>query len=187
MLKNDIGKFYDVESDLKLENFVELFLAMLAKKSDYIYFDEPDKKVAVLSPNYKKIIEEIMFTSNGWGIKFSKLINISRYYEEQLYWENDLGEGIKTYLNRNNKKYEYNFDSDNLIINFSTPEIEKILSKYDEEVKDNMEHFVNLVKADSIHYNHSNDVSLKESKRHAERVYIRTSQSTFCKDWKVED
>lgn len=146
-MKNDIGYFYDVVPVLDLEHFIELLLVILAKKNQSIYFYKPSNLLtATLSTNYKEVIETIMYEENGWGMKFAKLIDITRYYFEQSEWELDLSQAFKKYIKERNKKLNYDFEFDYLEFEYAKEEIERVLVNYDEEIIEVMSHFANLVK-----------------------------------------
>jgi hypothetical protein len=127
-----------------MKNFVLLMLADLASKSKIHYFNN-NIKIACLSTNYKEIIEDIMYEGNGWGIEFASLIDIYSYYEKQQDWEQELGCTIQEVLEELNKELRYDFEYDNIEIDFKEEEIDSIKNNYDEETLEVMDHFTNLM------------------------------------------
>ena len=148
-IKEEQRKIIGIEPVIDMKNFVLLLLADLASKSHVIYFNGNKNKTACLSTEYKKIIEDIMYQENGWGIRFATLINIHAYYEFQTDWEKKLGKTIEKVIKELNKEFVYNFENDRIEIEFTPEEINNIKKNYDEETLTIMEHFSNLIN-DSI-------------------------------------
>lgn len=94
--KNDIEHYINITPVVDLKGFVTLLLADLASKTRNIWTE--NTKYAFLPMDYKNRIEQIMYAENGWGIKFSKLIDINEYYEKQRQWEDNLGEVLSETL-----------------------------------------------------------------------------------------
>ena len=144
-IKEEQQQVIGIIPNIDMKHFVTLLLADLASKTHIIRFDGSDIKTACLSTDYKRIIEDIMYQENGWGIKFATLINIYSYYEFQSDWEKKLGKTLEKVLKELNKEPVYDFENDTLKIDFTTKEIENIKSVYDEETLANMSHFTNLI------------------------------------------
>ena len=179
MLKNDINHFYETTALLEQSRFAELFLATLAYKTSIIYFYKTNKKMAQLPSDFKKTIETIMFCENGWGIRFSTLLDSEKYYKNQYGWENDFSNAISTYLKGKNKSIEYDFFHDAVLIQFTDQEISEIRSLYDEDILGIVDHFVSLVQ--NFSENRSHDLLGKESEREIHKQYIRTGPYTWSK------
>lgn len=130
---------------MNMKNFVMLLLADLASKSKIYHLDGRKTKTACLSADYKRIIEDIMYQENGWGIKFAELINIYTYYEFQQEWEEKLGRTLKEVLDKLHKEVTYDYERDIIEIEFTEEEIDNIKSTYDEKTLEVMDHFSNLI------------------------------------------
>ena len=139
--KNIIG----IVPVMNMKNFVMLLLADLASKSRIYHLDGRKTKTACLSSDYKRIIEDIMYQENGWGIKFAELINIYTYYEFQQEWEEKLGRTLKEVLEKLQKEVIYDYERDIIEIEFTEEEIDNIKSMYDEKTLEVMDHFSNLI------------------------------------------
>jgi len=150
-----------------MRNFIILLLADLASKSLIHHFDNSGIKTASLSTDYKRIIEDIMYEENGWGIKFATLINIYSYYEFQLDWERKFASTLKKVLVELNKKIEFDFENDSIRVNFTKEEIDTIKSKYDEETLSNMDHFSNLI--NNITFTRNYKLNVKDIERDGAR------------------
>lgn len=99
----------------------------------------------MLNADYKRIIEDIMYQENGWGIKFAELINIYSYYEFQLDWERKLGKTIQRVINNLHKDFRFDFENDSIEIDFTEEEIKNIKGNYDNHSLEIMNHFSNLI------------------------------------------
>lgn len=143
--KNDIEHYINITPVVDLKGFVTLLLADLASKTRNIWTE--NTKYAFLPMDYKNRIEQIMYAENGWGIKFSKLIDINEYYEKQRQWEDNLGEALSETLSelKKDSPISYNFQTDTISIPFTIKEISKIKQRYDNEVLEIMDHFSNLI------------------------------------------
>lgn len=144
--KNDINHYIDITPIVDMKGFVTLLLAELASK-DEGSVRKGEVRYACLPIDYKSRIEQIMYQQNGWGIKFSRLIDINEYYEDQKQWEQNLGNTIKEVLSeiKNGYKIDCNFETDTLVIPFTVKEIETIKDSYDEETLEIMDYFSNLI------------------------------------------
>lgn len=165
---------------MDMRNFVKLLLADLASKSKI--YKTNGNKYAHLSTDYKKIIEDIMYEENGWGIRFATLINIHTYYEFQSEWEQKLGRTLKKVLTELNKKMEFDYENDKIIIEFTKEEIDIIKSQYDVETLEVMDHFSNLM--DNIIFKRNYGLTRREMDRsvaryqnHLEDLKLRTKYS----------
>ena len=136
-MKNEIVKYYDIVSLLNLNNFVALLFASLASKSE-----NTSKRTAKISFEYLRIIEMIM-QNESWGIRFSTLIDIQKYYMEQSAWEFDLGEEIDHFLSGRNVNYD--FSANYFFVELTEEEIQSTFSKYDNDILESMDHFTNLL------------------------------------------
>lgn len=133
---------------LSLEKFSLLLLATLAKNSkiEYLKSKDKNKKVACLPASFKQNIENILCEGEGWQEKFSCLIDIEEYFDNHFTWEWRLSLALIKTLDKLNKKAVYNYITDNLQITFTQEEVDLILSGFkNKKVKDNMEHFANLL------------------------------------------
>ncbi len=144
-IKEEQRKIIGIEPVIDMKHFALLLLADLASKSHIHYFNKPNIKTAYLSAEYKKIIKDIMYEENGWGIKFAQIININSYYEFQTNWEKKLGTTIEKILKELNKEFIYDFENDGILVDFTKEEIDLIKSNYDYEVLTVMDHFSNLL------------------------------------------
>ncbi len=170
-MKNEMNYFYDTTPVLDMEHFIDLLLASLASKTK--------TKVASLPQNYKESIEKIMYAKNGWGIKFSELIDANKYYEDQYEWEKDFSIGIIEYLKKQQKEAQYDFNVDSINIKYTTNEIEETFNKYDNNVIETMNHFSNLIEAFSN--NRRCDLIKKDVERDMNKEYIKTGSFTWSK------
>ncbi len=134
-----------IEAVIDMKNFVLLLLADLARKSTTFCLDNEDLMIASLPLNYCEIIEKIMYTENGWGIKFAELIDIYSYYENQSDWEKELGRTITKIIQdeklHSNLDLEYNC----IEIQFTKEGVKEIRSRFDDETLDIMNHFSSLI------------------------------------------
>jgi hypothetical protein len=88
-----------------------------------------------------------MNTRNSWPIRFSKLIDINMYYEDQEKWESDLSLYIEKYLLDNNKEYKYDFQNNTLKIQFTKEEVSVIYERYSLDVISEMKYIVNIIRS----------------------------------------
>ena len=177
-MKIDNGHFYNTEPVIDLDHFVELLLVSLANKENYPKFNENSSiRIAELPLNYKEQIEEAMFSDSDKIKDFLQLIDSYQYYEHQSKWEMSLADSFKRYLQSHNKSAEYNFHFDYIEIKYTTEEVERILSEYDEKVKEIMESFIFYI---HLPYFKRYDFLLdRETKRSIDRQYIRTGPYTY--------
>lgn len=174
--KEDIGYFYEVTPMIDMQHFVEITLASLANKSQDFYFYKTNKKTAYLPINYKNIIENIMYEANGWGIRFSPLINIKTYYENQLDWEIKLANQINKYLNTHDKQISIDLENDYYKIEFQDEEINQIMAEYDDDFLNIVDHFTNLLK-DQLNNDRAYQLREKEFNRKIERLNTKAQKS----------
>lgn len=134
--KNDLKHYIDITPVVDMKGFVTLLLADLASRETLYVFNGPNKKQASLPMDYKKRIEKIMYEDDDFVRQFSRLIDISKYYEHQIDWERELGKAISDVINELGKKDQttYNLELDTIEIIFTDEEIEEIKSKYDSEI-----------------------------------------------------
>lgn len=143
---NDISVSDDKDNVLEMKKFVYLMLAMLAKNSKIIDLKDSDRKIVPLPVNYKQIIENILCADNGWKDEFSILIDTEEYFEDHFGWEFRLSTTLKQVLSDLKKDFRYDFENDRLLIDFTTDEINSIISNYeDKNLLDVMEHFTYLL------------------------------------------
>ena len=144
-IKDDIGYFENVFPVMDMIGFARLLLADLAIKSKVIYFNGWKDNVACLNGDYKARIEEIMYSDNGWAIKFSKLIDIKHYFNNQLTWEHQFSLALQSVLTELKKEWYYDFGYDDIKVSFNQNEIDKIKEEYDKETLEVMDHFSSLL------------------------------------------
>ena len=137
---------------LDLKKFTYLFLATMAKKTPIIQLDAKNKHIldCRLPVNFKQNIQNIMCEQNGWAEKFSNLIDITEYFYDHFAWERKFSRAIDEVLKELNKKCTLDIECDSISIDFTEKEVNLILSKFPTPLKDNMNHFANLV-ADQIY------------------------------------
>lgn len=146
------------EKVLTIDEFAQLLLVTLASNPIVMDIKDKNKKIVSLPIQYKQIIENILCAENGWRERFSVLIDIEEYFENHFVWERKLALSIKQFLSYLNKPFEYDFENDRLLINFTQNEIEEIMLKYpDEELRNIMYHFANLL----INYIYTRDYQEK--------------------------
>lgn len=177
-IKKEQQQIIGIVPNIDMKNFVILLLADLASKTCIIRFDDSDIKTACLSTEYKKIIEDIMYQENGWGIKFATLIDIYSYYEFQSDWEKKLGKTIEQVLNELNKTFVYDFENDIIKMDFTSKEIEDIKSRYDEETLANMDHFTNLIS--NTVFNRRHKLETNEMNRETNRSMYENYELQVC-------
>ena len=135
-----------MKETIKIKDFVYLLLGTLGTKLQIIDLNDKSKKIVSLPSNYKQRIQNILCAENRWKEMFSGLINIEEYFDNHFAWENKLANALKEVLIEMNKKYDYDFERDSLIITFTEEEVEDILNRYEnEELKNSMDHFTNLL------------------------------------------
>lgn len=141
--KNDLKHYIDITPVVDIKGFVTLLLADLASRETLYVFNGPNKKQASLPMDYKKRIEQIMYADDKCVIQFSRMIDISIYYEHQIEWEQELGKTISDVINKLGKKDQttYNLKLDTIEIIFTDEEIEEIKSKYDSRILEVMSCF----------------------------------------------
>lgn len=161
--KKNIG----IEPVIDMKHFVLLLLADLASKSPILHFDGSNTQTACLGTDYKRIIEEIMYAENGWGIKFAELIDICSYYEYQIEYEEKLARMIKQVCSELNKEYYFDIENDRIRIDFTNDEIENIKNMYDEHVLETMSHFTKLMSAPA--FSRKFNMEMKELSRSRDR------------------
>ncbi len=144
-LEDDIGCFEDVFPVVDMKGFTRLLLADLASKSPIIYLNGCKDKIACINNDYKARIEDIMYTDNGWAIKFSKLIDIKYYFNNQLSWEHQFSLALQSVLTELNKEWFYDFEYDCIKIIFGQNEIDEIKKDYDDDTLEIMDHFSSLL------------------------------------------
>lgn len=134
---------------MEIYDFANLMLAYLARQSKLNGFKTADNQhMAFLPANYKQIIECIMTAKNGWKDKFSILIDTEQYFDDHFLWEGNLASAILEVAKDLDKKIEFNFYADFLVIPYSDCEIDTIVEKYqDKQLNETMDHFVNLLTA----------------------------------------
>lgn len=134
-----------IEPVVDMKNFVLLLLADLARETKIHDFQNPNLKVALLPLEYRDIIEKIMYEENGWGMKFSSIIPIYSYYENQREWECKLGKMIKSVLNEENLEYDFDLEYNCIRVYFTEDRINEIRSKSDSMLLEVIDHFSCLV------------------------------------------
>lgn len=131
---------------LDINDFVSLLLGTLAKNSKIIDAENQNNVIVSVPVLYKQIIQNILCAENSWKEEFSLLIDTEEYFNDHFGWEENLVLAIKHFLNDSNKTFTYDLVFDSLLISFSQDEVSMILEKYpDEELKNIMDHFVNLL------------------------------------------
>lgn len=130
---------------LSLEDFTILMFGVLAKNSKIHDLDDFYKKIACLPFNYKQNIENILCADNRWKDMFSILLDVDDYFYDHFAWEMNFSYMINKVLGDFNKKIECDLVMDRFRVCFTNDEVNYILSKYDEEVINRMDHFTNLI------------------------------------------
>lgn len=132
---------------LTLKQFACLLLAKLAEKTPLLQLNPKNQDVLVccLPARYRQNIQNIMCEQNGWAEEFSNIIDVEKYFENHFLWEYELSKTIEEVLNDLKKSYKYNFYHDRLEIMFTKEEVDTILKNFTKPVKENMDHFANLV------------------------------------------
>lgn len=160
-IKEENKQIIGIEPVVDLEHFLILLLADLASKSNLHYYCDEDISTVCISPDYKKIIEKIMYEENDLGIKYASLFDICEYYSSQKEWERKLGNAFKNALDILNKRFKYDFEYDELEFDFTTDEINNIKSMYDEETLLLMNDFSDLFN----NYSHTRKLELSIGKK----------------------
>lgn len=161
-----------IESVVDMRNFVLLLLADLARKTKIHDFQNQNLKVALLPLEYRDIIEKIMYEENGWGMKFSSIIPIYYYYENQREWEYKLGKMIKSVLKEENLEHDFDLEYNCIRVYFTEEKINTIRSDCDSLLLEVMDHFSNLVSS----YTFSRDAKIED--RESERMMNRLKYET---------
>lgn len=131
---------------LDINDFVYLMLASLAQNPRIIDISDRSKKIVSLPIQYKQIIQNILCADNRWKEDFAILIDTKEYFDNHFAWERKLALALKQALINLNKTFEYDFERDKLLINFTQEEIDAILSQYpDEEIKNRMDQLAYLL------------------------------------------
>lgn len=81
-----------------------------------------------------------MYQENNWKIKFSKLIDITEYYDNQINWEDNLS----IELSHISKDTKYSWELDSVYIDYNKQEIERIKKLYDPETLQVMKNLPHL-------------------------------------------
>ena len=132
---------------LSKKQFCLLLLAKLAEKTPIIQAKagNKDKLICCLPARYKQNIQNIICEQNGWTEKFSNLIDVEEYFNDHFAWESNLSNALEEVLKELKKSYKYNFYHDRIEITFTQEEVDAILNKFTKPVRENMDHFANLV------------------------------------------
>jgi len=130
---------------LTLKQFSWLLLAKLAENPSIIDLSNRGRKICSLPSNYKQIIQDILTTNKTWREWFSCLIDTKSYFDNPYAWEAKLAETLKNSLKNLNKSYTYNFENDSIDIDFTQEQIDYILSNFDKNVLEQMDHFASLI------------------------------------------
>lgn len=131
---------------LEIIDFIYLMLATLANNSKNIEINDETTKIASIPVNYKQIIQNILCADNRWKEDFCYLINIEEYFEDHFAWELKLSIAFEQVLLILEKKIEFDFIYDRLLIKFTKEEIDTILRKYPNiELNNIMKQFTSLL------------------------------------------
>ena len=118
-MKDETSHFYDIVPVIDIKHFAELMLVSIAEQDKS---NKSEIKRAFIPSDYKKRIESIMYQENNWKIKFSKLIDITEYYDNQINWEDNLS----IELSHISKDTKYSWELDSVYIDYNKQEIETI-------------------------------------------------------------
>lgn len=131
---------------LEIIDFIYLMLATLANNSKTKDVNSETIKIASIPTNYKQIIQNILCTDNRWKEEFCFLINLEEYFEDHFSWELKLSIAFEQVLLMLDKKIEFDFLHDRLLIKFTQEEIDNILRKYSNiELNNIMKRFTSLL------------------------------------------
>lgn len=128
---------------LNMNSFIELFLTTLAERTKFVDYERPYLVIVAIPISYKKVIETIMYEESSCVDKYSKLMDIEKYYQNQSDWEMEFVTTLDIFLAQNEKNTRYNFENDFICIDFIEDEIQEILEKYDENTIETMRNFAN--------------------------------------------
>lgn len=128
---------------LNMNSFIELFLATLAERTKFVDYERPYLVIVAIPISYKKVIETIMYEESSCFAKYSKLMDIEKYYKNQSDWEMEFTTTLDSFLTQKEKHTRYNFENDFICIGFIEDEIQEILEKYDENTIETMRIFAN--------------------------------------------
>lgn len=149
-MKDETSYFYDIVPVIDIKHFAELMLVSIAEQDKS---DKSEIKRAFIPSDYKKRIESIMYQENNWKIKFSKLIDITEYYDNQINWEDNLS----IELSHISKDTKYSWELDSVYIDYNKQEIERIKKLYDPETLQVMKQFVSLITDYALSRRHEQD------------------------------
>ena len=143
----DYGHYYDIEPEIDIKHFAELLLVTLGFINS-IGIKKEGKIISEFPSDYFDCIEKVM-SSNGIIddkniviSRFSKLVDIREYNNDRINWQFNLADSLSELLNNYtaNDEIDFSFNLRNSCFYFEYPEKKalEILSKYDNETKENM-------------------------------------------------
>lgn len=141
MRKNDIEKYYDIEPLMDKKCFIEMLILTLANNSK-IYkvlphgntrmTIESDEKEATLPFTFK---EEIADELNRNAMNYSKVLDISQFFDNQILFERELNEALEYYLNvKRYHNYSINFEREAIEVPFVRIQVDAALANFDEDL-----------------------------------------------------
>ena len=134
-----------MEKAMDIKDFTCLLLAKVADKSKLVDLMGEGTKIACLPNSYKEIIEKIMDQGNVKNNKFSALIDVEEYFDDNYEWEDKFSRCLREVLKEMKKKVDYDFVFDRIEIIFTKDEIAEILSRYTDENINNKTRRVNII------------------------------------------
>lgn len=130
---------------MDIKDFTYLLLAVLANNSETKIHAKNIREISIPG-SYKEVIEKIMSQNNGWAEKFSVLIDVEEYFENNYKWEDKFSRCLRDVLKEMGKTIKYDVVYDCIDIVFTQEEVNSILEKYtDKKINEEMEHFSSLL------------------------------------------
>lgn len=151
-MREVIGHYYDVEPEMDMYSFSELFIVTLGYLNN-TYIKEEGKIITELPADYftyfDKSLNSDFIMENGKNIvinKYSKLFDINEYYDNKYAFKFELDDCISIILNKylvdGIADLKYNFRNSCWYIKMPIEHTKKVLDKYDSTTKENMFQFV---------------------------------------------
>jgi len=146
MEKSIIGDYYNIQTLVDMDNFIELLFASIANISLIYDFDNVNSHESIYVPiNYKEIIKDIMYNEDTPILNLSKIIEIEKYYFDQEEWEKEFDCSVEKYLTKTDKIKTYSQNNNSIEIKFNSNEIKQILLKYDADIVDVTSYFAYMI------------------------------------------
>ena len=145
-LKEKRNRGKDMKKSLRKQDLALGMIASMAEESPIIFLGNPDKKMCVLPASYKQNIQNIMCANNGWLEEFSVLIDTEEYLADHFGWELEFSMALEQTIKKLGKSFEYDFKGDMIKIEFTSKEVEDILSKFSNKTRNTLNHFSRLVR-----------------------------------------